>query len=154
MALLQQSGTAAGGTADGTVARRVKRRAASYRWDGTQLLRLMVNGASRVCPPPAARRGIVTATHSRLGHLGIRRTFALLQLGHWWHNMRAQVETVLRECAVCDLSNARGTMRPAQLYPLEIKGRALLTWPLLLPSATRHDGSDFHALSGTPYGAD
>ena len=144
MALLQQSGTAAGGTADGTVARRVKRRAASYRWDGTQLLRLMVNGASRVCPPPAARRGIVTATHSRLGHLGIRRTFALLQLGHWWHNMRAQVETVLRECAVCDLSNARGTMRPAQLYPLEIKG-LFYRWGVDLagPLAKTSDGYQY-----------
>ena len=122
MALLQQGGPAAGGTAGDAVARRVARRAASYRWDGTQLLRLMVNGASRVCPAPAARRDIVAATHSRLGHLGIRRTLALLQLGYWWCGMRALVESVVRQCAACDLSNARGTMRSAQLFPLEIKG--------------------------------
>ena len=122
MALLRRSCSAAGATAGGVVARRVTRRAACYRWDGTQLLRRMANGSSRVCPPPAARRGIVLSTHQRLGHLGVRRTLALLQLGHWWYGMRAVVEAVLRECGACDLSNARGTMRPAQLQPLEVKG--------------------------------
>ena len=66
----------------GEDARRIARRAASYRWDGTQLLRVMANGGQRVCPPPGARLEIVGAVHRQLGHLGVRRTLALLQLGH------------------------------------------------------------------------
>ncbi|PNH10904.1 hypothetical protein TSOC_002298 [Tetrabaena socialis] len=61
------------------VARRVARRAAHYRWDGSQLLRAMPGGR----PPPDSRRRLVEMMHSRLGHLGVRRTLALLQLGHW-----------------------------------------------------------------------
>ena len=95
----------------GEDARRIGRRAASYRWDGTQLLRVMANGGQRVCPPPGARLEIVGAVHRQLGHLGVRRTLALLQLGHWWYGMRQDVQQVVRQCRVCDMSNARGTAR-------------------------------------------
>ncbi|PNH10705.1 hypothetical protein TSOC_002502 [Tetrabaena socialis] len=61
------------------VARRVARRAAHYRWNGSQLLRAMPGGRSRVCPPPDSRRRLVEMMHGRLGHLGVRRTLALLQ---------------------------------------------------------------------------
>ncbi|PNH01236.1 Retrovirus-related Pol polyprotein from transposon [Tetrabaena socialis] len=103
-------------------ARRVARRAAHYRWEGAQLLRAMPGGRSRVCPPPDARRRLVEAMHGRLGHLGVRRTLALLQLGHWWYGMRQDVQAVVRECRACDLSNARGTQRPMQLHPLPVRG--------------------------------
>ncbi|PNH08221.1 PHD and RING finger domain-containing protein 1 [Tetrabaena socialis] len=74
-------------------ARRVARRAAHYRWEGVQLLRAMPGGRSRVCPPPDARWRLVEAMHGRLGHLGVRRTLALLRLGHWWYGMRQDVLT-------------------------------------------------------------
>ncbi|PNH03441.1 Retrovirus-related Pol polyprotein from transposon [Tetrabaena socialis] len=104
------------------VARRVARRAAHYRWDGSQLLRAMPGGRSRVCPPPDSRRRLVEMMHGRLGHLGVRRTLALLQLGHWWYGMRQDMQAVVRECRACDLSNARGTQRPMQLHPLAVMG--------------------------------
>ena len=119
MAALQAGDTVEGGAWG---SRRVARRAASYRWDGVQLLRVMANGGERVCPPPEARKAVVEAVHSRLGHLGVRRTLALLQLGHWWFGMRQSVQEVVRQCRACDLSNASGTMRPVQLNPLPVKG--------------------------------
>ncbi|PNH09774.1 Pro-Pol polyprotein, partial [Tetrabaena socialis] len=105
----------AGGRPPGgdAAARRVARRAAHYRWDGSQLLRAMPGGRSRVCPPPDARRRLVEVMHGRLGHLG---------LGHWWYGMRQDVQAVVRECRACDLSNARGTQRPMQLHPLAVMG--------------------------------
>ncbi|PNH08223.1 Pro-Pol polyprotein [Tetrabaena socialis] len=103
-------------------ARRVARRAAHYRWEGVQLLRAMPGGRSRVCPPPDARWRLVEAMHGRLGHLGVRRTLALLQLGHWCYDMRKDVQAVVRECRTFGLSNACGTQRPMQLHPLPVRG--------------------------------
>ncbi|PNH02898.1 Gypsy retrotransposon integrase-like protein 1 [Tetrabaena socialis] len=60
--------------------------------------------------------------HGRLGHLGVRRTLALLQLGHWWYGMRQDVQAVVRERRACDLSSARGTQRPMQLHSLPVRG--------------------------------
>ncbi len=36
--------------------------------------------------------------------------------------MRQDVQQVVRQCRVCDLSKARGTARPVELHPLPVKG--------------------------------
>jgi hypothetical protein len=51
-------------------------------------------------------------------------------------------------------SYRNGSAKSTSNSPLEIKGRWLLIRPLFLPSATRVDGSHFHALNGTPHCAD
>lgn len=103
------------------VKRRAQRRALSYRWTGDQLLRAMADGTTRVCPAPEEREGIVRRVHAA-GHLGVRRTLALVQLGHWWWRMRETVQRIVRGCKLCDMTNNGGVARPLQLQPLPIKG--------------------------------
>jgi hypothetical protein len=57
-----------------------------------------------------------------VAHLGVRRTLALLQLGYWWHSMSETVRRVVGACKLCDMCNAAGMARPAQLQPLPIRG--------------------------------
>ncbi|PNH08435.1 Pro-Pol polyprotein [Tetrabaena socialis] len=104
--------------------KRVVRRASGYRpsvvSDG--IVRVMANGSLRPVPPPAVRRQLIEATHSRNGHFGTRRTCALLQLGFWWHGMSRDVAAVVRDCKLCDRANAVGNVRPAALHPLPVMG--------------------------------
>ncbi|GLC33906.1 hypothetical protein PLESTF_000189600 [Pleodorina starrii] len=119
--LAHLQGAPAGVGTDGRPERRVLRRAALYRWTGDQLLRACSDGSTRVCPPPDAREAIVRQVHA-VAHLGIRRTLALVQLGHWWHGMRKTVQRVVRSCKLCDMTNSGGVARPIQLQPLAIRG--------------------------------
>ncbi|GFR41142.1 hypothetical protein Agub_g1791 [Astrephomene gubernaculifera] len=115
------SGRVPPGEAAGASSARVLRRASHYRWTGSQLLRMMADGSTRVCPPPADRMDLTQRTHA-VAHLGVRRTLALLQLGYWWHGMRSTVRQVVGSCKLCDMCNSSGSSRPVQLQPLAIKG--------------------------------
>jgi transposase InsO family protein len=124
MALLRAGAVGAGGAGAGgaEASRRAARRAVGYRWDAGQLLRCMPDGRTCVCPPPDQRLALTRTVHERTGHLGVRRTLALLQTGHWWFSMRQTVQQVLRSCRACDMSNARGEALPSRLNPLPVRG--------------------------------
>ncbi|GFR48414.1 hypothetical protein Agub_g10309 [Astrephomene gubernaculifera] len=107
---------------DAVELKRVLRRARSYRFQGQELLRLMANSSTRICPPPEQREALIEQSHRRLGHFGMRRTAGLIKLSYWWSGMHADVSSVVSRCKLCDRANTTGNVRPEELQPLPIKG--------------------------------
>jgi hypothetical protein len=103
---------------------RIGHRASRYRWepDSAKLLRVLADGSTREVPPLADRSALVQQAHSKYGHWGIRRTFALLSPFYWWHAMWNDTADTIRQCPVCDRSKASYNIRPAELTPLPIRG--------------------------------
>ena len=101
--------------------RRVQRRAQAYRLQGETLYRVMQDGAIKRCPAPGERPGLITAAHAN-GHLGVRRTMALLRLGYWWYNMAEEVQKHVANCGHCDRVNRTASPAQPQLQPLEVMG--------------------------------
>ena len=103
-------------------ARRIRRRAARYRWQGDQLVIVGMDGRSRVVPRPADRGELVRKMHEQSGHWGVRRTCALLLHSFWWRGVKEDVANTVKHCTACDRVKASFTSQPPELNPLPIGG--------------------------------
>ena len=106
---------------DGRELRRVQRRSKGYQLQGERLRRIMPDGTTRRCPAPAEREAVVSSAHEN-GHLGVRRTLALLRLGFWWNDMIEDVRKYVGNCKHCDRVNRTTTPAQPHLSPLPIRG--------------------------------
>ena len=102
--------------------KRARRRAKAYVWQGGVLHRLMPEGSTRICPPPADREQVVRVAHAQLGHFGSMRTAALVRIGHWWAGLTEDVRRHVACCPLCSKANVGGTARSESLNPLPIMG--------------------------------
>jgi len=102
--------------------RRVRRRARSYAWKDSELVRIFANGTTRLVPQPAERESLVVKTHELCGHFGQARTLHLLATTHWWKGMTKDVKNMVRSCAVCDRVKASFNAHHSTLHPLPIEG--------------------------------
>jgi len=100
---------------------RVAHRAQLYRWSEGQLWRIMPDRSLKRVPRPGEREGVIQGIHERGGHYGVRRTAALVLLGHWWRTLHQDVAAYVRSCAVCDRAKAGFDGQQAQLTPLPIE---------------------------------
>ena len=102
--------------------RRLRRRAARYRWQGDQLHIVGLDGRLRQVPRPAERGELVRRMHEQAGHFGVRRTCALLLHSHWWRGITDDVRSAVKHCEACDRVKASYSSRQSELHPLPIGG--------------------------------
>ncbi|KAJ9522419.1 hypothetical protein QJQ45_008293 [Haematococcus lacustris] len=127
-----------------TELRRVLRRAKAYWWEKVQLRRVMADGGTKLVPPPAVRDQHITTMHASNGHLGVRRTTAMLLYSYWWPGVHADVARVLKSCHVCDRARASFNLRDAQLSPLPVAS-LFYRWGVDLagPLPRTHRGNEY-----------
>jgi len=79
----------------------------------------------RVVVPLSLQRQIVTMIHEQ-SHTGVRGTYSMLQLYHWFRGMKAVVKSVVRRCPTCLARQGRPLtkekMHPDQ-RPVALGGR-------------------------------
>ncbi|KIY96367.1 hypothetical protein MNEG_11595 [Monoraphidium neglectum] len=102
--------------------RRLQRRAQKYTWQSGRLYRRMADGSVRVVPTPDQRAVLVQQTHEGLGHLGTKRTAALVASKFWWRGMYENVTAVVSTCEPCSRAKASFNQSQPELCPLPIKG--------------------------------
>ncbi|PNH01098.1 Retrovirus-related Pol polyprotein from transposon [Tetrabaena socialis] len=107
---------------DSNEIRRITRRGRRYRMQGDQLLSLTVDGKAKRVPPPPDRIELVKRMHEETGHLGVRRTLALLLTSFWWAGIAQDVSSVVRHCSACDHVNASFNAHTPELNPLPVSG--------------------------------
>jgi transposase InsO family protein len=73
-------------------------------------------------PHPEVRQGLALKAHEQLGHLGEKRTAALLMMRYWWRNLYSDASAVVKACENCSRAKAAFIHRPTELDPLPIKG--------------------------------
>jgi site-specific DNA-cytosine methylase len=100
---------------------RITHRARLYQWSQGQLWRRMPDRSLKCVPKPQDRQGVIQGIHERAGHFGVRRTAALVLLGHWWRTLHEDVAAFVRGCVVCDRARAGFDGQQAQLTPLPIE---------------------------------
>ncbi|CAM6082514.1 unnamed protein product [Calypogeia fissa] len=71
---------------------RILQRAKRFRWEGSHVVRLLVNGQVWLVPHPSERASLVRHAHEELGHFGVWRTYSLLQTQYWWRGMQTDVQ--------------------------------------------------------------
>lgn len=101
---------------------RVTRRAKHYRYTSDGLFRLMADGRWRLVPHPRERMDLILSTHRKNGHLGVRRTVALLSTSHWWHGMDTDVRKYLKTCEQCAQVKVFPMPSQPELHSLPIMG--------------------------------
>lgn len=120
--------------------RRVRKRSESYKWAQGQVWRIMPNGERRLVPPVGERRERMEQAHAQAGHLGAKRSLALLSLTLWWPGMFADVCAVVGSCEPCSRRGAVFNALPPQLNSLPIRG-LFYRWSVdlagPLPASTR-----------------
>lgn len=101
---------------------RVRKRAALYvlAVDG-KLFRILQDKSKREVPRLDIRESIIKEYHD-MGHLGVRRTAALVQTAYWWYGLHADVAKFVAKCKLC--SRVRSSFNAVQptLQPLPICG--------------------------------
>jgi hypothetical protein len=102
--------------------RRLQRYAQTYTWQSGRLYRRLADNTTRLVPPPGARAGLVLKMHGQLGHLGEKRTAALLMTTYWWRNLYGDAAAAVKACENCSRAKAAFIHRPTELNPLPIKG--------------------------------
>jgi len=121
--------------------RAMQKRAKSYRWgavsysspraDGSNqvtpalekeaLLRVLADGSTRLVPVVRDRTQVVLDIHNASGHMGSRRTEALVRRTCWWPCLSTDVRKLLRQCSACDRVRAsRGGTQLPLLRPLPV----------------------------------
>ena len=121
--------------------RAMQKRAKSYRWgavsyasdrpDGSSqvsaaqekeaLLRVLADGSTRLVPSVQDRVQVVKEIHHASGHMGSRRTEALVRKTCWWPCLSTDVRKLLRQCSACDRVRAsRGGTQMPLLRPLPL----------------------------------
>ena len=73
-------------------------------------------------PHPSERTALISRVHKQTTHLGVRRVVSALQLSYHWSNMYLDVEYVLSQCAICQLSRSVYNQQAKTLHPLEAVG--------------------------------
>ena len=101
---------------------RVRRRARAYAFEDEVLVRRMADKTTRVVPKPEARLQLIKEVHEQGGHFGAMRTTSLLQPHTWWQGMAKDVRDAVRQCGICDRTNAAFNLRSVELNPLPIRG--------------------------------
>ena len=101
---------------------RVYRRAKTYRWMGSSVLKHMPGGKMVVVPKGAEREGIVLETHRGMGHYGVQRVLDRLQQNYWWRGMGDAVVRVINSCLSCARVKADFRESGMELQPLPIRG--------------------------------
>ena len=100
---------------------RVAHRARLYSWQDGALYRRLPDGSLRKVPEPGDRVELVQRIHEQCGHYGVKRTSFMVAASHWWRTLHADVEEVVRRCAVCDRVRATFDSQQAELQPLPIE---------------------------------
>jgi hypothetical protein len=62
---------------------RVLQYAKRFVWERTHLLRLWPNSTKKGVLAPEERMKLIKHAHEDLGHIGVRRTYSLLQIHYW-----------------------------------------------------------------------
>lgn len=101
--------------------RRVRKRAKGYAWQNGKLTRSMADGEDREVPTLDKRAEIVKQYHGK-GHLGVRRTTALVANSYYWHGMMTDVNLYVRQCDLCQRSRASFNVERPVLQPLPMVG--------------------------------
>jgi hypothetical protein len=78
-----------------------KRLSQSFRMVDDVMQRRMPDGVWRTVPSPQQRTAIILQCHRSTGHWGVRRTYYMVSLQHWWYNMADDVKRVLQTCVEC-----------------------------------------------------
>jgi hypothetical protein len=74
--------------------KRAKQQARAYMWVNGEVWRKDATGRVRRVPPPAARAGLIETYHTRLGHQGRDKTYAMLAQEYVWHDMAVNVRAL------------------------------------------------------------
>ena len=100
-------------------------RSRRYRWEDDKLFFVKENCLRhewRICPPPSDRDELVKQLHTKLCHVGVKKTFAALKQNYYWAGFYKHVEDVLRNCEQCSRANAITQPHPNTLNSLPIVG--------------------------------
>ena len=109
-------------TADVQERRRLVGRAPAYRWLNEKLWRTMLDGNLKDIPAPDVRRDLIRDQHVLSGHLGWKRTTALLCQKYYWAKLDSDVRLVLSVCHECKRRHVAFTAKDPILHPLQPKG--------------------------------
>ena len=102
--------------------RRLVGRAPAYRWLNDKLWRTMLDGNLKEIPAPDVRRDLIRDQHVLSGHLGWKRTTALLCQKYYWAKLDSDVRLVLSVCHECKRRHVAFTAKDPILHPLQPKG--------------------------------
>ena len=80
--------------------------------DGKETLQIVV--------PKLASPGILKDAHQQVGHLGIAKTFEMIQRGFYWPGFYKDVETFCKSCEICARNKVvprpRSPMKPFDIF--------------------------------------
>ncbi len=124
--------------------RRIRKRTASYSWSGGNLLRTMQDGTTRLVPPLADRADIVRKVHG-LGHLGVRRTTALVANSYYWQGMLTDITLAVKQCDPCQRAKVSFGKEGPTLHPLPMVGLGF-RWHCDLFGPIKHNTTNRYAM--------
>jgi transposase InsO family protein len=101
--------------------RRIRKRVLGYSWKHGKLTRIMADGSNRQVPPLEERAGIVRQYHGT-GHLGSRRTAALVANSYYWRGMIMDIRLYVQQCDLCQRAKANFNAERPTLQPLPMVG--------------------------------
>ena len=103
--------------------RRILSRAPAYRMhEEDKLLRVLLDGSTRIVPPIEERRELVRKVHVGSAHFSATRMMSLLLRTYYWPRMRSDVDAVLGVCVECKRRQTAFTADDPELHPLPILG--------------------------------
>jgi hypothetical protein len=82
----------------------------------------MPAGVDKIVPEPHLRANLIRTTHLDTGHIGIKKTYSLLEPVYTWACMYEQVRFEVCACATCDRIKASFEVRDTVLKSLPIMG--------------------------------
>ena len=90
----------------------------------------------KIVIPSSLQRKVIKAAHS-MGHLGITKTKQLLRNKYWLSKMNQQVEEILGQCYVCQVTAKNHRQEPVK--PTTIPENIWRSYPLILGNRTLTD---------------
>lgn len=87
---------------------RIRKRAKSYAFEGSQLIKIGSRGDQRrIIPRFPERLAIVNQLHRRLHHRKDKCMLNYLRTLYFWDHMAEDVQTVVKSCSVCQQMKSR-----------------------------------------------
>ena len=79
----------------------------------------------QVVVPSKFRTEVLKAAHDHCGHLGVRKTYLYVLRYFFWPCVKGDVASYIRTCSTCQLTGKHQGIKPAPLYPIQVKMKHL-----------------------------